>query len=1374
MIYKFLMMFGSLQLSSSLIQLIMNFQSENSLIQNPLIWGVISPIFTRYALTFLEISIEKALASNSTNSSESSGFRRLLILSNILEEGKVIPGQIPQNKLQVLFLGLIAKHNLTCQSRTCICNHFLEKTDSLDHKKPSELHPLLFSYSYLYRREFFEEELQVNSKNKDWLKLAYASFILEAKVEDCSIALKILYSISNKSDNNMLSFLTEHLLQIVKHHLIHRNQAGGKTVDMIQYISYLIEAEAFKFEIQSVTKKVLKFWEIYQEHHVKLKEISELSNDINDQDERITNKWINLNKKSSNLLAREHILYAAYSRVIRNSEKVGHETLRSYEKIISKAKNDSVTDRITQNNLNDKSNIIVAINMNSDRLGSVVSATPNVVNYFGWRHNDLIGKNITTIMPGFLKDRHDGYLKAHLNDGKVGLLFDNRLSYGENKLGYLIPVYLYVTPHPNVHKLFHYVGILKPVEHPEGVILINENEDILGVTENLNRELGLNSQLCSKTKISDLCPDFKNVNYILNFMFLLKEKHLLKQDITLKEMNRVFALNEEEDYDKFKIPTTQKELEEMIEIYETLRSRGCFMEFMDVKNEYKIEYICRIKEETSLESQKLKVLTLKRMTTKTLISPLQKQISNPAQDNVDTKFDSSSSSKLLHCKTSFSSPEACHKLLAKEEDGFIDEILSQDSLTDVPSNRKILSEDLSKLREKLVKNEEDHANLEIQRLKSMSKDKQNTITDIDSSLRDSQNKFRTLLREIDNSSSGLGSISSSRSHQRRVAQEVKSAIQEKTHAKNVTIYFVCVLLYFLAASITFTIYNFSINSLMMETLKASKTMRVATLRTYSLLEMNRKVVYVYLVESGYLSRTRYAHIPDYSLFSLEEASSILKELSDLSMQFQISSQELDTELKVRLAKQVLLLPVRPEEDQLVLVAFSAIQELISSAIRLVNSPVILPSNEDMQFIMKNTLDDVLLRMEEISKIILDYILSINDQMKRTLIILTIVFAVFYALLMLAAILEEIRFSNIKSKFFRSFLRIDKKEYKMHVEQIIDFSSNFKVAKVLNQDMSSASSGINSIDAKTKLKTNMELAKGSGKLVVSGDYSGLYINSYKRVIIAFIVLVSVLGANLIFLTQVTGYNKDVSELNNRLILNDEMLSHFSLLFGTIYEYVGRNMTSKIRGNPVPAEFQNEFTYLHENSQFFMRFKDSKGELEPSIQTIIQGDLCEIFRDKLSTSFSTCISMAKGAATQGLATLNSYILDAMLTVKDNFDASDRSAAAIINSLNFEELKEAESVFRSVIKLAYLEIDTYIVDQIEASILAKKSSANVVNIALVIACTVMAFVGYFWLFKKANQERNDLKRILHLLPIKIILTNTHLKNYLQSTCDVFLSKY
>jgi len=150
------------------------------------------------------------------------------------------------------------------------------------------------------------------------------------------------------------------------------------------------------------------------------------------------------------------------------------------------------------------------------------------------------------------------------------------------------------------------------------------------------------------------------------------------------------------------------------------------------------------------------------------------------------------------------------------------------------------------------------------------------------------------------------------------------------------------------------------------------------------------------------------------------------------------------------------------------------------------------------------------------------------------------------------------------------------------------------------------------------------------------------------------------------------------------------------------------------------------------------------------------------------------MAKGAATRGLATLNSYILDAILTVKASFDASDRSATAIQNSLNFEELKEVESVFRSVIKLAYLEIDTYIVDQIEASILAKKSSANVVNIALVIACTVMAFVGYFWLFKKANQERNDLKRILHLLPIKIILTNTHLKNYLQSTCDVFLSKY
>jgi hypothetical protein len=294
------------------------------------------------------------------------------------------------------------------------------------------------------------------------------------------------------------------------------------------------------------------------------------------------------------------------------------------------------------------------------------------------------------------------------------------------------------------------------------------------------------------------------------------------------------------------------------------------------------------------------------------------------------------------------------------------------------------------------------------------------------------------------------------------------------------------------------------------------------------------------------------------------------------------------------------------------------------------------------------------------------------------------------------------------------------------------------------------------------------------LVVSGDYSGLYINLYKRVFIAFIVLISVLTANLVFLDQINTYNRDVSELNNRLILNDKMLSHFSLLFGTIYEYVGRNMTSKIRGNPVPEEFNNEFTYLRENGQFFMRFKDKDGEVEPNILNIMQGNLCEIFRDRIEMEFSKCMKIAKGAAIQGLVSLNSYILDAMTTVKDHFDSSDKSSSAIGNSLDFEELIESESLFTEIVKLAYLETDSYLIAQIESKILQKKATVNKINAILVLVCIIMGMLGYYWLFKKANQDRNDLRKILNLLPVKIILANNYFKKYLQSSSNVFLRKY
>ena len=81
--------------------------------------------------------------------------------------------------------------------------------------------------------------------------------------------------------------------------------------------------------------------------------------------------------------------------------------------------------------------VIVTIN----HKGIIVSANRAIFNTFGYEVNEVIGKNISILMPTPFKAEHDGYLERYLSDGTKRIIGIGREVVGQKKDGTVFPIF---------------------------------------------------------------------------------------------------------------------------------------------------------------------------------------------------------------------------------------------------------------------------------------------------------------------------------------------------------------------------------------------------------------------------------------------------------------------------------------------------------------------------------------------------------------------------------------------------------------------------------------------------------------------------------------------------------------------------------------------------------------------------------------------------------------------------------------------------------------------------------------------------------------------------------------------------------------------
>ena len=112
---------------------------------------------------------------------------------------------------------------------------------------------------------------------------------------------------------------------------------------------------------------------------------------------------------------------------------------------------------------------IISCSGNYNSIGTVTNSNNEMMRILGYSKTDIVGQNISRIMPKIYADLHDGFLKSYFESGESKIIGIERFVLPQNKQGYLVPCTLMIKVLPNLDEGIQIVGFLKEIETDSAV-----------------------------------------------------------------------------------------------------------------------------------------------------------------------------------------------------------------------------------------------------------------------------------------------------------------------------------------------------------------------------------------------------------------------------------------------------------------------------------------------------------------------------------------------------------------------------------------------------------------------------------------------------------------------------------------------------------------------------------------------------------------------------------------------------------------------------------------------------------------------------------------------------------------------------------------
>ncbi|CAG9333953.1 unnamed protein product [Blepharisma stoltei] len=264
---------------------------------------------------------------------------------------------------------------------------------------------------------------------------------------------------------------------------------------------------------EAVTRSQFYFWAELESKAPKIQKLNKLAGETTKMigvAKANYQKLLKLNSKNTQALR----MYGWFLSSLNNYAELGQRYLNKaemQEEAQQKNMNSNIMTSLTQPlSFFDSDNAILRISGDFETLGEIQKANASACQLLGYLSAELIGRNVSLIIPSPFSESHDDYIKKYHESGKHTIIDNHNLVvYFANKSNNIFEARLLLKVVPNDSNPPFLSAIIKPTNPSYETIMLSKDLVITGYTQHCNELFDLGNTKNSEQKIYNIINKFE-------------------------------------------------------------------------------------------------------------------------------------------------------------------------------------------------------------------------------------------------------------------------------------------------------------------------------------------------------------------------------------------------------------------------------------------------------------------------------------------------------------------------------------------------------------------------------------------------------------------------------------------------------------------------------------------------------------------------------------------------------------------------------------------------------------------------------------------------------------------------------------------------
>lgn len=303
-------------------------------------------------------------------------------------------------------------------------------------------------------------------------------------VQTIKISITYLANISDQQSFKKFIMIKAHQKLQQKIDILYARREDG-VLNIKKLIDQAILIVKFTEFLHSATSRVADFWASFKKSDLKIVDLFNKNVEIETKDAELRKFWNKNIEPHKRVAASLSTLYSIYLSLVRNAPFSAFTVSENHPPIVSlKNQLHEEDTQINESNLTSQKNVILSASMSRDKLGKIIYASSNITEIIGWSQRDIIGNNVSLLMPPSFREKHNQILQKHieenLDQNKKSKMYRNLDSTILSKKGQSFPCSVYIAIHPYIQQELVYVAIVRVTKPNESRTFLDT--DTMGQT----------------------------------------------------------------------------------------------------------------------------------------------------------------------------------------------------------------------------------------------------------------------------------------------------------------------------------------------------------------------------------------------------------------------------------------------------------------------------------------------------------------------------------------------------------------------------------------------------------------------------------------------------------------------------------------------------------------------------------------------------------------------------------------------------------------------------------------------------------------------------------------------------------------------------